>query len=52
MSCGETGEAGSVEISTLQRKEIGELLHKLFLFHIDRYRLPNALRYLKEVSER
>ncbi|MCK4350058.1 MAG: DNA repair protein RecO [Candidatus Krumholzibacteria bacterium] len=33
-----------------ERKEIGRFLHFFFLYHIDGYRLPNALQILKEVD--
>jgi DNA repair protein RecO (recombination protein O) len=51
MSGGLTDGAGLARMKPMQRREIGELLHKLFLYHIDRYRLPNALRYLREVNQ-
>jgi DNA repair protein RecO len=33
-----------------ERKEMGRFLHMLFLYHVDGYRLPNALKILKEVN--
>ena len=40
------------ELSILpeERKEIGRFLHFLFLYHIEGYKLPNALKILKEVD--
>ena len=32
------------------RREIGELIHRLFVGHVDGYRLPHALRLCKEVN--
>lgn len=39
-----------LSIQAEERKEIGRFLHYLFLYHIDGYRLPNALQILKEVD--
>ena len=39
-----------ISIQPEERKEIGRFLHFLFLYHIDGYRLPNALQILKEVD--
>lgn len=33
-----------------ERKEIGELIHRLFMSHVDGYRLPYALRLCKGVN--
>lgn len=33
-----------------ERREVGELLHRLFANHVEGYRLPNALRLCKGVS--
>jgi hypothetical protein len=33
-----------------ERKEIGRLLHRIYLHHVEGYRLPNALHLLKGVS--
>jgi DNA repair protein RecO len=45
---GEAAAGG--ELGAGERKEIGRLLHTLFLHHVEGYRLPNSLRLLKGVS--
>jgi DNA repair protein RecO (recombination protein O) len=46
------GVEGSVGIrlGRAERKDIGELLHRVFVSHIDGYRLPYALRLCKGVN--
>jgi DNA repair protein RecO (recombination protein O) len=48
---GVAGAAG-LSLARAERKEIGELIHRLFVHHVDGYRLPNALRLCKGVSDR
>ena len=42
--------SAAVEPGPRERKEIGQLLHHLFLHHVEGYRLPNALHLLKGVN--
>lgn len=46
----EKGDFVGLELGSKERKEIGRLLHYLFLHHIEGYRLPSALNILKEVN--
>ncbi len=49
----EAGGYGALQKETLlpaQRREIGGLLHRIFLYHIDGYRFPRALSLLKGVN--
>jgi DNA repair protein RecO (recombination protein O) len=41
---------GETEVSPRERREIGQLLHGLFLHHVEGYRLPNALQLLRGVA--
>ncbi len=44
------GETEQAVCDFIQRREIGRILHNLFLHHFDAYRLPNALKILKGVD--
>ena len=46
----EDGDFEGLALGAKERKEIGSLLHYLFLHHIEGYRLPSALNILKEVN--
>jgi len=46
----EKGYFEGLALGSKERKEIGKLLHYLFLHHIEGYRLPSALNILKEVN--
>lgn len=46
---GVEGAAG-MRLGGAERKEIGELIHRVFVSHIDGYRLPSALRLCKGVN--
>lgn len=41
---------GSATLGARARKEIGEIVHRVFTSHMDGYRLPNALRLCKGVN--
>ena len=41
------GRIAAVEPGRRERREIGQLLHHLFLHHVEVYRLPKALHLLK-----
>jgi DNA repair protein RecO (recombination protein O) len=45
-----TSDIEGLSIGPEERKEIGRFFHFLFLYHIDGYRLPNALKILREVD--
>jgi DNA repair protein RecO (recombination protein O) len=47
---GGTGDPDGLSMRAEERRQIGKYLHYLFLYHIDGYRLPNALKILKEVE--
>ncbi len=42
--------AGSSRLDQTVRSEIGRLLHRLFSYHVEGYRIPGALRILKGVE--
>ena len=42
--------ARGASLGRAERKEIGELIHRVFASHIDGYRLPYALRFCKGVN--
>lgn len=46
----EKGFFAGIALGSKERKELGRLLHYLFLHHIEGYRLPGALNILKEVN--
>ena len=46
----ERGDFEGLALGSKERKEIGRLLHYLFLHHIEGYRMPGALNILKEVN--
>jgi hypothetical protein len=50
MACGDFPRIPVRELEARERKEIGQLLHHIYLHHIEGYRLPNALHLLKGVS--
>ena len=41
---------GGETLDRSERKEIGELIHRFFVSHVEGYRLPYALRLCKEVN--
>lgn len=43
------GMAGE-RLAPAQRREIGRLLHGLLVHHVERYRLPNSLKLIKELT--
>ncbi len=43
------GLAGE-RLNAVQRREIGRLLHNLLVHHVERYRLPNSLGLIKELT--
>ena len=50
----ERGESPGMEESGLEpivKREVGKLLHYIFLYHVDGYRLPESLRLLGEVNK-
>lgn len=50
MKKGGPGGIGGEACDGIRRREIGRILHNLFLHHFDGYRLPNALKILKGVD--
>ena len=42
--------AGGGKLDRSERKEIGELIHRFFVSHVEGYRLPHALRLCKGVN--
>ena len=50
MERGSFRDIEKLKLGLKERREIGEILHRLYLYHIDGYRLPNALRILKAVN--
>jgi hypothetical protein len=42
--------AAELRLGRAERKEIGGLIHRVFVSHIDGYRLPYALRLCKGVN--
>ncbi|MCK4537222.1 MAG: DNA repair protein RecO [Candidatus Krumholzibacteria bacterium] len=47
---GGPGDMTETKLDREIRQEIGRVLHRLFTFHIEGYRLPNALKILKGVE--
>ena len=46
-----TDLSAEMEIDPAGRREIGRLLHNIFIHHVDGYRLPGALKILKGVDQ-
>lgn len=45
-----TGGLAETKLDRVIRQEIGRVLHRFFVFHVEGYRLPNALKILKGVE--